>query len=607
MGIGPYTKHLDRYLIVIGLILLPLIVCGQQLRYNEWFASHYDYFIRYPYLLEAFRDIFREGTLYPRWIPTLFGGYGYPTFLLYQPGYWFFSLPFFLFTDSPVWAAKLSNLASLLLMVAGIYRIIRFYGTPRWSALAGVALLVFYHHIFTQAASRELGFSMRLGHIFAVWGMAFFLEMTRAIEAKRPLLREWACFAAASTAVLYTHPFVAVFYAMIMTALLAGYAWAAPRQDRAMLIAGWFSGLLLALVLSAPYWYTTLRLSGQVEFGALIRGIMTPQWQLENQRYAVLYFTGGLGDDDWDNTKWVFLALLTAHAFSMRKSRLFLPLVLLYFFTLFIVNPASAFIWDHVKPLQYLQRPQRFVVLRDMIDIFIVAHLANRYLHRQSWGRLAAAGTICACLGLFTPLADVTAYTDVMLDTPAGSPHRVNYEDTKDALLREKFMSFQREDDELLPKTVVQKRLINRYKRDIPLIQAGGRFCFEGVDIRVPASESMTGVSGTVTLTAESQLPASILINQFYFPGWQVSVNGRDIPFGGRESGIALDYDANGRMRLVFAEPGQYDIEATYAGPPGWQARNAAVILLALATIVVFLRYHRQWRRPLLRLAGPAA
>ncbi|MDH5638203.1 MAG: hypothetical protein OEZ04_06900 [Nitrospinota bacterium] len=55
--------------------------------------------MRYLILTDRFQEAILSGNMYPRWLPDLFFGYGYPTFLFYPPGYFYFSSILFILSD----------------------------------------------------------------------------------------------------------------------------------------------------------------------------------------------------------------------------------------------------------------------------------------------------------------------------------------------------------------------------------------------------------------------------------------------------------------------------------------------------------------------------
>ena len=79
--------------------------------------------------------------------------------------------------------------------------------------------------------------------------------------------------------------------------------------------------------------------------------------------------------------------------------------------------------------------------------------------------------------------------------------------------------------------------------------------------------------------------PAAVQINQIYFPGWQVIVDGQRIPRAQLERNLTGD----GRMVINLPTPGSHTVDAFYGGPPGWEIRNSVVILALLGFVWFWL------------------
>lgn len=84
-------------------------------------------------------------------------------------------------------------------------------------------------------------------------------------------------------------------------------------------------------------------------------------------------------------------------------------------------------------------------------------------------------------------------------------------------------------------------------------------------------------------MTADA--PCTIVVRQFLFPGWRVTIDGREV--------VPETLDASrrpdGLIRLTIAEPGEHTIRAWYAGPPGGGMR-CACMLGVVAAIAAVLR-----------------
>ena len=115
-SLGIPERAIPALLIALSLVpLSPLLVSG------TWPVSHE--ISRYIVLLDGFRDAFLHGILYPRWLPDLFGGYGYPTFCFYQPGFFYAALPFSFLPGYPLVTMYLALLLLFSLGTVGIYKL----------------------------------------------------------------------------------------------------------------------------------------------------------------------------------------------------------------------------------------------------------------------------------------------------------------------------------------------------------------------------------------------------------------------------------------------------------------------------------------------------
>jgi hypothetical protein len=104
-------------------------------------------------------------------------------------------------------------------------------------------------------------------------------------------------------------------------------------------------------------------------------------------------------------------------------------------------------------------------------------------------------------------------------------------------------------------------------------------------------------VSGSTSFKLDYQIDAdhatSVLIRQFYFPGWRVDLDNQTLS---RET-LERALTPQGLMTVVVQSPGPHHLRAWYEGPPLSVARNAIVALLALSLIFVLFLLSRH--RPL--------
>src|SRR5215469_312906 len=79
-----------RFGVLLACVLMVLWIVSPIIAVGTWYSSLQGELN--PLRLAEFHNAFAAGAWYPRWMSKLYGGYGYPTFLFYQPGF-FLSRP----------------------------------------------------------------------------------------------------------------------------------------------------------------------------------------------------------------------------------------------------------------------------------------------------------------------------------------------------------------------------------------------------------------------------------------------------------------------------------------------------------------------------------
>ncbi|GIL13467.1 MAG: hypothetical protein BroJett038_21870 [Chloroflexota bacterium] len=199
----------------------------------------------YVYATADFAAAFREGQLYPRWSPNVFGGYGAPIPNFYPPGATYAAaLLQVLFTDDAALAVRLVYILSFCLAGSTAYVLV----ARRAGASAGVlaAFLYLYSPYLILTAPHILG------DLPAVAGMALLTILLWS--ADRLLLRDHPAdmlFAALAAAGLFlTDVRIGLAGALLVLALLPG-----GRKKAVFRI---FASIVLGVGMAACYWLPAL-------------------------------------------------------------------------------------------------------------------------------------------------------------------------------------------------------------------------------------------------------------------------------------------------------------------------------------------------------------
>lgn len=489
MNSAPFRKA-----VIAGLLaLVALAVAGPVLVTGSWYASEAG--IRYPYLLHHFTDALAHGVLYPRWLPDLMGGYGYPLFVFEAPGWFYFTAPFTLVSGEAA-AARWSLWAALSLGAWGAYLLSRRWNGRRVSLALALLFLLTPVQAFTLYEYGDLGAVFAL--LSAPW-CAVFAHRLRGRAGGASAWRRVAAFALSLAAAAYFHLWMAALIGAV-SAASAAFPLPPEARERRGLSLALAGGGAMAAAAASPYWLPALLLPGM---GAVSVRLIA---------LAALSFGGFL-----------VAARLLFPALS-RRAR-------------------DAWIAPAVAALVLLVALRPFHLLSPLVraGVEVSPTLQNRAL---TW--------------LADPL------------TPVDFPREVRKTE------RREFVTMSA-GDAFPAHNAAANGLPNRLTAAVPVAQ----FSSAGAGAR-----GAIGFDGGITrhhllFTATVQGAARIALNQLYFPGWRVRVNGETLRMdaGAAAGAPALSRDAGGRMELAFPAAGQYRVEAYYEGSPGWLASGGLLVL----------------------------
>jgi hypothetical protein len=532
--------------------LWPIIGSG------DWYSANQAY--RYPYLMELFKASFLAGHVYPRWLPELFGGYGYPTFLYYPPGFWFVALPFALILPNVVHAMYFALIALFWLGGLGAYRLARLT-LARWPALFCAVLFLSTPYFAVQLYSRG-SLAEVAAMLLCPWVFFCLLRLKDALDRRQPATRAAILLAIALGAMVVMHLLITLWlgvsYAVVLAVLFVGRDW--PKGFLpALLISA-----LLALALASPYWYPALTLRDAVMFQ---RGLWvgTP---LRFEEFISLRprMTG---------LPWTVLAL--AGLWLGRKARLTQGVALAAAILLFFMLPTSSAIWQASRVLQITQHPGRifsiFATLELLAIIACVGHLIRqpRFTARQQ-----AVAALLALLLVGASVHDNYRIRD-----------RLDYARFRfDAARSFEDMTH---NHELQPRAARIEGLPQRVSAQVPIAQTG-----DGTRLTIQSRRDDDILVRAEVVSA----PASVTLNQFAFPGWRLTLDERRLSPCGQGVTACWQPDEQGRIRILLPAPGSFALHAWFDGPPDWLARTAAAFIASVLGIAALRRLDRLVVRP---------
>lgn len=548
-----------------ALVLWPLGSTGR------WYQSHEN--IRYFVLLDLFHDALRHGVWYPRILPDLYGGYGHPTFLFYQPGFFFFVFPFTLLPLAFYQALLLALVSLAWLGGLGAFQLGRELGGRSWGLFAAAWFLLtpyLYVDLYVRGDLSEW-----MGALLCPWPVFWLLRLARRLREGGASAGAMLGCAASIFAVILSHPVPPVLLLPALCALALVLGWG--TRIRGALALRFGVSLLLGVALSSPYWLTVLQMRDVVHFELLTGDFYQPEQhtvepaRLLSRRWGF----GGANDDPEDDVVEMsyqlgalHFVLATLGAWAGRRSRPVLWAYASYLLLLLWVLPPSSVVWERAGPLRNLQFPWRLLSVTATLQLVASLGLARVPAPPLARATALLAGTAFALWWH----ADQFALRGVYNFDPSFILERYH-----ESLKREGFRDFAAV-DAFLPKTA-RERPPEPRDFDAPVVRLLGSGAVEALPHSDPHH---------LRFRVEHRGPATIAIDRLYVPGWHVLVDDRLIPRSELESRLT----PTGLIRIDVSGTATRRVEAHYAGPPGQRLRDAG-ILLAVLGFLVYLRLGR--------------
>ena len=362
----------------------PIIICllGLPASWPLWKSSlprSFDGLFHLYRLLEL-HQLLGQGTLFPRWAPDLFFGYGYPIFE-YVP-----ALPYYLTEILHLLGLNLTQTlllsfaSSLLASGVAMYFFVEDTFGPKAGLLSAVAYMYAPFHLY------DILFR---GHLPGAWSMVLYplvlWSFRRLINIGAP--RYFMASTLLLAALILTHnpasltfmPFLTFFVVVLISLKERGRASAATRAATAVLVG---AGL------AAFFWVPAL---WQRQFVQLDRMITPPDLDYHTHFLSPGELlapspaadTGLMNPGVPNNLGPVFVSLsivsvagLWRHRRPQELAYLGMSMVSLAV-VVFMLLPQSAFVWENLPLLKYLMFPHRFLRLGSLVVAILCGTVAR--------------------------------------------------------------------------------------------------------------------------------------------------------------------------------------------------------------------------------------
>lgn len=627
----PFLRRHGVSLLCIGalalLIVAPVVATG------GWFRSHDG--MRYPYLTHLFAEAIKAGISYPRWLPDLMKGYGYPTFVFYQPAYFYLSAFFTLFIG-----ALNASYVTLWLIVftggAGAYALAR-RQLPPWLSCSAAALFMLTHYVAANIFERG-DFSELFAMMLFPWAIVFGFRLVDAVRLGAQPYKAMALLIITLIGIATGHPLVAFLFFPFLLGLLLVYSRQGSRWngEAVLLILVSFA---IAAVLSAPYWYTLFSMKQFVNYQWAVTGYYNPRQRLQGLEEVIVL--------DPRNLKfWHFALAVLGFAVTWKKKRYLFYTAIAYAVLLLLMSRMSFAFWDIGNSvLRYIQFPWRIHSVTATVQLIgiiqLLRYLRWKFRHPHTQRGLVAGLFVIIVLAGHRPFHLLETLQAVAYEVGAQPEEWPLFDDINTLRKVDYYKVIRRQQRDWMSQTGTNEF----HPRTMRLDDDMPNRIFEQVPIAFFRNDEL-GKKGElhfdpestlhrIRLTARPNQEMTLIINQFYFPGWKVQINGVDMKWNKRLRGPAyIDpqtgrkredlgaesesqeaaveqaerqtrergrkekdptapvarIGANGRIAIDFLKPGEYNVVAYYDGPPGWLVRNLVMLALLVPLMGIIRR-----------------
>ena len=521
--IANFVKNKGYFL--IGLVLSCLVLWP--LTKPGYFSHHDD--VQVIRLYEMDKCI-KDGQIPCRWVPDLGGGYGYPLFNYYAPLPYYIGEIFYLIVGDFLIAAKLMFVFSFVLAYVFMYLL----GSVFWGRRGGSLSAIFYAYIPYHAVNMYVR-----GAIGELWAMAFFPLILYSLYrlAKKTNFQNLIGFAISLALLITSHNLSTMLFfpAVVIFCLIFYFG-----NKNFKFIKYAILSIIISFLLTSFYWLPSAMEGKYVHLETMTVGYFSYTEHFKGLRKLFLDRTWGWGSSireypgsEKDQMPYqigivhlfgLLISLIGSIFLYKGKNKKSVLLVLgscafFILLSIFMIHPRSVNIWKIFDPLlKYLQFPWRFLIL---ISFFISF----------------ASGAIFMFIKGKTKL--VLWLVLVILVTA------MNFSYFKP----EKFIGVTESD--YLSGTYWEKQIKRSIFDYLPIYAKMPprdlvTVNYQIIEGKAEVTEFNKGTNW-IDLEINAETTAKIMLSQYYFPGWEVEINGEK---------TAIDYNNDLGLMTIGVEPG---------------------------------------------------
>lgn len=456
---------------------------------------------------DAFLSHVKAGDPYPRWFSGVNQGFGGAHLFFYPPFIFYIGLLVDFVTFGALSTLQVISGTYFLLLFASGLSCYAFLSSicERKAAWLGAALyMLLPYHLWIDVYERNATAEFSA----YIWVPLLFLFIGK--DLSRP--RFFAGVAICYFLLIVSHLPSAVFVSPFLGAYALFKAWEIGNRSRALAFLLWFGGAIVTgMLLSGLYLFPAMTLQEhtraayalweETSFKNYALWFLWPKNSCPGYGTfcTLLFFTGLV---QLLLPVFIFLFSLGALSKSKKYFKLSMFLMLLIVSSLFMMTPASSFLWEISPPLQKIQFPYRILLVQDFLfvslfSLCLTAVVKNKGLRAFPWFGVA-----------LLPLILLTAYTAIFVQR-SWHPDQAFFDQYfKSRILPGEFIPKNEEMTIDIKDFIAMEQMPSTWWSDE-----------EGAALNL-VSQGPREMLFDVTMPQDGE----VSIRQFYFPGWDAYV-----------------------------------------------------------------------------------
>lgn len=503
----------------------------------------------------------REGQIPPRWAGDLNMGYGYPLFLFNYPLPQYLGAVFHLLGANFVWSTKLVFIFSLVLSIFTGFIFFR----EMWGVEAGLVSAVYY--LYAPIRFINVYVSATIGNALAfIFAPLPFYGV--AALAKKPSRRAILLGAIGIAGLMLSHNIMALMFLPLFAVFSAIYF---VKLRKVFFLKSLVLMVFFGLGISAFFWLPASVEKQYIRYDQILKGFYRQHFPTIRQ---LIYSPWGYGfswpGDNNNNPGRMSNQVGLAQLFVISGSVLLVMrqalkgqrvswqvayFLIAFGIVLLLMLQVSEVLWERLFWMQYLQMPWRLLA----VAIFCSAALAG-YLAQYCRSRLLS-------------------YLLIILVIISNRNHlRINQVFNPGEEYFKSITGTTTMAGEHLPPWGRQRTSPSPAK--VEIVQGQGQLKFTKAH------------SSDIGLTANLVSDSTLQVNQYFFPGWKVTVDGENHPFRFRNNNEVVD----GLIRFELP-PGVHTISIIFARTPVRWLADISTVSTFFLILVWFVHSNPKIRR----------